>query len=1240
MKTGGIMKPFWRVVRRITRIALLGLPILALAQALPPPVDTGRVEIEAEQDGSSVVASQDYRPPTAFTYYSIIGEKIGATATPPTLTTVQTVIVPAQPPVDGQVTIQFAHDADYSAKHPTVPSIYAGWEPTWDAQVSYKEAKLTTIWDAGRVTYGLEAKAQTNLPAEQMTGRGFARLFDNAGAPTVFPVLMDGTAVTGATRGFGTMYWWPPRVPYRFLPGTAYYFYQDQADGRRVVYNVLHHRRVGDLREFYPIGELVTIGTPGSVGSPSRQETRYESATTTLDEGAAAAKLRALMNSRVFDLDRFEPLSDPAVEYAFTPEGASTSKLRYKLQIQPGLARTITWAESFTLEGESDPVDYQFFSETVSASATETAAHVIDPFELANPHRFGSRRGVYRIVPFEAAVTGDTNGDNRIVPPVSPVTPYRVEFADATPLGGDFRFQLNVNNDVDTQSEDPSSTEGGPDFANQRVDGAADLANFVPVYLEIGQLLQTLSPHRGFTYRLKQADGALNFVYTNLTQKTAFDFRMNPDSGFGPGFDQPARAASTQQVTAAGVDIFAGDTGSAAFRDLAIQNQGAIILVEARQTTTQPLVLEVSREDQVAVTIVLPLTIVSAQLLVDANRDGEIKADGSDATSVERPFRFWLNDDIDRGHTVDGDDHEEDDLLTSPDGKLDWEENRIQSRRDLEDYFRLWIDFSGLNPALKNGEVFLGLRWANTMGTPAVKLYPHHQTNGGPGYLVDETTATQQIEGSLVLGEFNLAIADQRDRNGTPSLDANPTQTLIEGSQVFVLPTWLFAGLSESVSKAYFLAEGCKPGQGQLQVVILKKDGENYTSIGDGPGVWLDLKSVANFYERWTAGDRNGGDPAASATRQRFMSRSGNSVTYEAGFAYPSDAPEEQKYILYVHGWNMQPEEKNRFAETAFKRLYWQGYKGRFGVFCWPTTYNFGALVKDDSTVKTWLNSGYSASTDPTNYDRGEWAAWKSSFPLTELLTTLRASYQSVNVVAHSMGNIVAGEALRRLAHTGATNVVDCYVASQAALPAHSYDGTVASNLLADVPAATLVAYTDGGHPETPNIYPDWLSENGGAAGRRVNFYNVNDFALWHDSWEANQFLKPDGPDDPDQPWTYKYLGEVNTVQDLFKRRTPVWNEDLNLGDTTNPQNRYEIMAFAAEARSRAVGATDSALGMTRAVDLTTIWPDDTGPRGSDGQKWGAHKWHSAQFRSTNMRQANYWKTLLGPLGFNLPITQ
>ncbi len=1066
MKTSEIMKALLWTFRRITWTGLAGVPILALAQALPPPVDTGRIDIEAEHEGSSVVASQDYRPPVAFAYYSVLGEKLGATVAPPALVTVQTVTVPAQPPVDGQVTIQFVHDPDYPAKHPTDPLIYAGWEPNWDARVTYAEAKLTRTWQAGAVNYELEAKAQANSPAELMTGRGFARLFANDGGPSSFPVLIDGTAVIGATRGFGTLFWWPPRVPYRFLPGTAYYFFQDQADGRRVVYNVLHHRRVGDLREFYPIGELITIGTPGSLGSPAREETYYESTPTTLSEGAAAAELHALMEALTFEANRFEPISDPTVEYAFTPDGAHTSKLRYKLQIQPGLVRTITWAETFTPEGESDPVDYQFFSETVSASATETAAHVIDPFEQANSHRFGSRRGVYRIVPFEAAVTGDTNGDNRIVPPVSPVTPYRVEFADATPLGGDLRFQPNVNDDVDTQSEDPSSTEGGADYANQRVDGADDLASFTPVYLELGQLLNTLSPNNGFSYRLKQADGALNFVYTNLTQKKAFDFRMNPDSGFGPGFDQPARAAFTQQITAAGVDIFAGDTGSAAFRDHAIQNQGAVILIEARQTTTQPLVLEVSREGQVAITLVMPLTIVSAQLLVDANRDGEIKADGSDATSAERPFRFWVNDDD------DGDPTDENEVY--PVTAKDCDDFAIHGRRDLEDMARLHVLIGGLSDAIAadNPSIYVGLKWKNTTGSPSVNIFPAVETDGGTKYLTDTATATQQAPASTLR---------------TTVLTRDNQYNWVDTNGTFVFDKDFWTGLSSGSPKKYLLFEGCTEGQGELVLVLLRPDG---TEIGEGPGVWIDLKNIKSMYQRVKVTPRDpSGIPAPFLSGTTFDANGSGTEPSDDGYPFAAPADEAKTALVFVHGSNIPYEEARWNAETMLKRLWWQGYKGRFVLFYW------------DTLIGPW------DGTIPAHYNLNEYRALKYGWALKNYVESALPSDYAHNVVGHSMGNAVITSALRaREAVNGSTirgMAARNVVFMQAAIPASCFDSGAAT--LAELAAL-----------ESPQTTPDGVGQKGyrgvietGVNATLFNIYNENDYALgW---WVTNQrLMKPE----------------------------------------------------------------------------------------------------------------------------------
>jgi hypothetical protein len=617
-------------------------------------------------------------------------------------------------------------------------------------------------------------------------------------------------------------------------------------------------------------------------------------------------------------------------------------------------------------------------------------------------------------------------------------------------------------------------------------------------------------------------------------------------------------------------------------------------------------------------------------LAVDANRDGEIKLaseDASDATAPAQSYGRWLNDDIDWQHTVDGNDSEEDDLQTSPNGKVDWENNYIPSKRDLEDFARIQVSVAGLLDALKpksNGsaDLYLGLKWASATGTPAIKLYQHVETDGGLKYLTDEATANQQINTAYCL-------ADVRDPATQPQ---NATSVLVEVSDVFILPPSLFSALSTNDPKAYLLFEGCKPGKGQLKVVLLKKEGENYNEIGEGPGVWMDLKMIGDMYEHWSVGNASGGEPdPAGAVRISSFTGSPAVFKYDNG----SPSPEERKYILFVHGWNMERWEKERYAETAYKRLWWQGYKGRVGLFSWPTTNGF----EGDFTH---------AAADGTNYDRGEWAAWKSATPLRALLQTLHgpgAYGDQVYVLAHSMGNVVTGEALRLASQQGAGRLVNTYVASQAALPVQVYDGG-STNLLDAIAPFDIDASTIDQFPETPNsVYPDWLAGNGAAAGTRINFYNVNDFALWRDAWQLNQYTKPDHKDQPDQPWDYRYLQNMTYPDGQFQKTKsiPLATVELALGGQARVQDRYEVMAFAAESYSKALGATPSDATLTRSVDLTLpdngIWLGDPDPS-TDNRPYARHKWHSAQFRSTNMLQKGYWRTLLGPQGFNLGTTQ
>jgi pimeloyl-ACP methyl ester carboxylesterase len=137
-------------------------------------------------------------------------------------------------------------------------------------------------------------------------------------------------------------------------------------------------------------------------------------------------------------------------------------------------------------------------------------------------------------------------------------------------------------------------------------------------------------------------------------------------------------------------------------------------------------------------------------------------------------------------------------------------------------------------------------------------------------------------------------------------------------------------------------------------------------------------------------------------------------------------------------------------------------------------------------------------------------------------LVSLNSRYPGkVHMVAHSMGNVVAGEALALHAEKfGGGPIVNTYVASQAAVPMQCYvtspEPTFQLSFDYDpLPAISQRLAWTGPLPaswddSTANVYPSWMATNRAACVARVNFYNPHDFALQIDAWQFNQLIKPD----------------------------------------------------------------------------------------------------------------------------------
>lgn len=178
----------------------------------------------------------------------------------------------------------------------------------------------------------------------------------------------------------------------------------------------------------------------------------------------------------------------------------------------------------------------------------------------------------------------------------------------------------------------------------------------------------------------------------------------------------------------------------------------------------------------------------------------------------------------------------------------------------------------------------------------------------------------------------------------------------------------------------------------------------------------------------------------------------------------------------------------------------------------------------------------------------------------------------------------------------------------------------------------------------TPNIYGNWFATNNGTgAGLIINFLNPNDFALRRSAWQLDQLTRPDQRVvQSDGTWNYAYNGSTSdppprnhfSKSYVYYVSTNAFTNTVSFDIAATLTNRYEVMAFAAQSWTTALGATPGVHNVANNVDLTSqdnqIWPPDP-------NNYAAHFWHSGEFRGPYWQQQGYWQALLSRQnGFNL----
>lgn len=161
-----------------------------------------------------------------------------------------------------------------------------------------------------------------------------------------------------------------------------------------------------------------------------------------------------------------------------------------------------------------------------------------------------------------------------------------------------FRFWINDDNDNGDISEGDSDVPGqsgkwnplkGPaNHEDNIVNGRSDLLDFFPVWLDIGTALSNYPAGNGAVYKLRQADDALKFVYTDLANTNAGDYLIIETNTYGVAMNQNSYNAATIQITFDGIPLDINFLN----RVTANTNKG-VLMMEAVNPSTAPLVLEI-----------------------------------------------------------------------------------------------------------------------------------------------------------------------------------------------------------------------------------------------------------------------------------------------------------------------------------------------------------------------------------------------------------------------------------------------------------------------------------------------------------------------------------------------------------------------------------------------------------------------------------------------------------------------
>lgn len=381
--------------------------------------------------------------------------------------------------------------------------------------------------------------------------------------------------------------------------------------------------------------------------------------------------------------------------------------------------------------------------------------------------------------------------------------------------------------------------------------------------------------------------------------------------------------------------------------------------------------VEPDYRDEVAFTSLLP-----SPLIPDYNRDGVIDEYDRNLAEKGQPFYMWINDDDDvdaaTGNDIPlsiasayeedlapndpGSEHELIDAFASE--TPDSANNIVDGIRDLEDFFPILVDVGSMLDGREIGDLTasvsgIGINIIDPAAVSSAKL------NTSGEYLRDVTKADLLKDAPVLVQEEN-----------TVQLPESFLQALLDGG-----------------GKATLLIEGASSTSDVSQLAVVFKDGDQ---LVDQFTALLQLSPVEDMFKHINLTEYADSDSlSVSAGGKRYT-------------GYPDRASSiiwssemSSKEFVYLHGYNISPQQARGEHSTVFKRLYQMGLQSEFTGVTW-----FG-----------WASQRFVFNRYRCpDYYNNIINSFKTSPVLKTKLDSL--GYDKFAIGAHSMGNVVVSSAI------------------------------------------------------------------------------------------------------------------------------------------------------------------------------------------------------------------------------------